>query len=496
MSNKMIMLGKETSMNVGGENYLFLSHSIGRFENYITPYMSVVKGTKDTQVLLITNKTSFKVNNHSVIEADYNEGNGDAINFPYAVTQITRKKPVTHIGNNSFTYDIPLVITNNTDERSYYVKLTNGDLYEMLVSYTPLDVDTYKKSNSNKNDKDDKNIIIVGTYKRMIAKRINKNVSVISESVVGKENTSFIGIETKDFAVKSGKKYSPVISPFIINNDWIGVTYYPSPYYATFLGFKKEDYKTALGNSSSSSIKMYLVAITDRGVISEDVSKYNKGIKKAFLYSDNNEYGFYVLSNDGHLYTADGEVLEASDLGVYWTNITSLNKGCIKNLYSNYQGEYLANGGYYSNFAAAADYCKGKTGNSWGGVGAKSGRFSPEYRTVKISHCDCKYYSDSINQFKKILQIGIPIYKDNDGNWHSLNNDYEIYFSDGSRALSQIKGMSSETVENLEFFYQNLQKNKLLISKSVTGEFFEECIVGYYPVRIDWIKKDTVKLPR
>jgi hypothetical protein len=299
-----------------------------------------------------------------------------------------------------------------------------------------------------------------------------------------------------DYAIKTAKGTAPVINGFTIEN-FIGVTYYPNPLYFTFLGFDKDEFNNAMLSSVEQKIPLYLVAKIGKTLKQVDVSKLDSGVEKAITFRDlDGEYKILVLTKKGALYKDTMKIADdIKDIGVYWTHIKSLQGGCVNNTVTRAQLEYLQKGCGHSNPSKRANACR----SGWGGVGAKEYKeFDENNRAITMSTCKCSFYQEFSNEFSYSTNKGFLIYLDNNGKWHSLIPYYNCHLCDGSnvssRCYSSDNQEKKEIVESLEFFMDNKQIGTMLISKSISGEFYEVPIFPFVPARVSYATKGELNL--
>jgi len=169
----------------------------------------------------------------------------DTITFPYKVIDVIRKTPIGQLADGYYTWKyIPLAILT-ADQRTLYVKLENGDLYEVITSRVPYNIDNPEEYD------------VVSKNKQMVGKKISENCSVMTEAVYnGNGSLYFEELEDTGTTVKTGGGLSPVIKPFIIDDNWIGISSFPNPAYAVFLAYKKSDFEEA-----NNDISLYIISI-------------------------------------------------------------------------------------------------------------------------------------------------------------------------------------------------------------------------------------------
>jgi len=476
MSNKILMLGR--LVNSGGlaqKNFIIGNVFFGNLTDGFLFMSLIPDGNK---IKISTEKTYERPDENDVNWAD-------EITFKYNVSQIIRKKPIASIADGVFEWTHKPLALLSADERSIYVKLENGDLYEVILSRVP-----YKISDTSKYE-------VVSKNKMAVGKKISENCSVIVEGVYNGKGSLYFEEYEDDYSVKTGSGTAPVIKPFKIDDNWIGITAYPNPVYATFLAFKKSDYDNALNSTDSSELTLYLLAHTNKGQKTLDITFLSDGVKKAILFRDNDGNDkFLILTNDGEVYKDNDLVGSGKDIGVYWTEVKSLNAGCLNNTPILAQKRYLDIGCAYSNYDKAHTYCSNQQ-NAWGGFGLKSVKQDPQYRTAFVRSCQCRWYQDAQNVFTNAMKIGVPIWQDSNGKWHSVTSGYKCYDCDGTHAkktCGETNQEVKEIIEAIDFFMQNMQKDNLLISKGVNGEFYEVPVIGYLPARVTYAKNDKIKL--
>jgi len=489
--------------NPNNHDFIFAKVGVGSFSFY--PNFISLFNVGSTLIMVTEKENGQQIITNKLNSDDFS---GDYIEFGYNISQIIRKYPITSMRNGYFEFNQQVVVSD-VKYRTFYVKLVNGDLYEVVASKVP-----YNITDPSQYDK-------VGYHKRLVANKISSSCCVVDESVIGKNETSSVFFDDtgNEISVKTGEAYAPIVTTFIVNDRYVALSFYPSPVFTTFLAFKKSDYESVIppnsdgsesgsgsasgeagGSGITDNIPVYVVSITDKRIIEVDVADLDGGVKKAFSFRNKDgEDKLLILTDKGSIYINNERIGYGSDIGVYWTEVMSLHAGCLSYTPVGIQKQYLENNCKYSNKQKALKECEPK---GWAGVGAKNIKFDPQYRTTTLSAvCDCKWYQDVKNQFTEVKKIGIPIWQETEDKWHSLNDDYNCYFCDGSNAEIGCNfdiGLSDEelreAVETMDFYYESKQKNNLLISKSIKGEFYEHPSIGYLPLRITYQTKDEIKL--